>query len=55
MHNIKSNSDIIFETINTLKLNDFGADGNVMRRGPKPKLSDLELIRLTLTSEIYVY
>ncbi|MDA0195474.1 MAG: IS982 family transposase [Bacteroidetes bacterium] len=51
MHNIKSNFDIIFQTIKSLELNDFGADGNVIRTGPKPKLSDLEVISLTLTSE----
>jgi hypothetical protein len=51
MHNIKSNFDITFQTIKSLQLNDFRADGNVVRTGPKPKLSDLEIISLTLTSE----
>jgi len=32
-------------------LNDFGADGNVIRTGPNPKPSDLEVVSLTLTSE----
>lgn len=51
MHNIKTNFDKILQTIKSLELNDFDAEGNLFRTGPKPKLSDLEVISLNLTAE----
>ncbi len=51
MHNIKINFDKILQTIKSLDLNDFNENGNVKRVGPKPKLSDLEVISLNLTAE----
>lgn len=51
MHNIKRNFDKIYQTIKALDLPDFDPDGNVVKVGRKPKLSDLEVISLNLTSE----
>ena len=51
MHNIKRNFDKIHQTIKSLNLPDFDTGGNVRKAGRKPKLSDLEVISLNLTSE----
>ena len=41
----------IHQTIKSLNLPDFDTGGNVRKTGRKPKLSDLEVISLNLTSE----
>jgi hypothetical protein len=51
MHNIKRNFDKILETIKPFSKGIFGESGNLSRPGPIPKMSDLEVIALTLTSE----
>ena len=51
MHNIKRNFDKILETIKPFSKGIFGEYGNLKRPGPIPKMSDLEVIALTLTSE----
>ena len=51
MHNLKANFDKI---LNICKLHSHGLVdkfGNVQRSGTKPKLSDLEVIALSMTSE----
>src|SRR5210317_1046720 len=51
MHNIKRNFDKILETIKPFTKDIFNQRGNVPRPGPVAKMSDLEVIALTLTSE----
>lgn len=51
MHNIKRNFDKILETIKPFTLDLFDHNGNVPRPGPIAKMSDLEVIALTLTGE----
>ncbi len=51
MHNIKRNFDKILETIKPFTEDIFNKNGNVPRPGPVAKMSDLEVIALTLTSE----
>lgn len=51
MHNIKRNFDKIHQVIKSLNLTDFDTDGNIKKIGRKPKLSDIEVISLNLTSE----
>lgn len=51
MHNIKRNFDKILETIKPIAKDIFGDGGNVRRPGPVPKMSDLEVVALALTSE----
>lgn len=51
MHNIKSNFDKILNVIKEIIGTQTGAGGNFLRPGPKPKLTDLEVIALSLTAE----
>ncbi len=51
MHNIKTNFDKIIEVIKVIIGNEINEDGNYVRRGTKPKFSDIEVIALSLTAE----
>lgn len=51
MHNIKSNFDKIYQTIKSLDLEVFGADGNVQKPGKRSQFSDIEVISLSLVAE----
>jgi len=51
MHNLKENFDRVLPIIQTLLKNDLKADGNIIKPGPKPKFSDLEIITLSLISD----
>jgi len=51
MHNIKSNFDKIHQTIKSLNLNVFDANGNVSKPGRVSQFSDLEVLSLVLTAE----
>ena len=51
MHNIKRNYDKFLETIKPFTDNIFNCYGNLNRPGPKPKMADIQIIALTLTSE----
>lgn len=51
MHNIKRNFDRIHQTIKSLNLAEFNQDGNLKKTERTPKISDLEIISLNLTSE----
>lgn len=51
MHNIKRNFDKILGTIKPFGNDIFETCGNVRRPGPKPKMSDIEVIALALTGE----
>lgn len=51
MHNIKSNFDKIHQTIKSLNLTVFDANGNVSKPGRVSQFSDLEVLSLVLTAE----
>ncbi len=51
MHNIKSNFDNIHQTIKSLNLSIFDANGNVPKPGRTSQFSDLEVLSLPLTAE----
>lgn len=52
MHCIKANFDKILLVLKEVLGNDFPEDGNILRPGPKPKFTDMEVIALSLTAEI---
>ena len=51
MHNIKTNFDKIIEVIKEIIGDEITETGNYLRRGTKPKFSDIEVIALSLTAE----
>lgn len=51
MHNIKTNFDKIIKVIKEIMGDEISDQGNYLRRGTKPKFSDIEVIALSLTSE----
>ncbi len=51
MHNIKTNFDKIIEVIKEIIGDEITEDGNYLRRGTKPKFSDIEVIALSFTAE----
>lgn len=51
MHNIKANFDKIIEVIKGIIVDEIDSKGNYLRRGTKPKFSDIEVIALSLTAE----
>ena len=51
MHNIKTNFDKILEVIKGIIGEEISEKGNYLRRGTKPKFSDIEVIALSLTAE----
>jgi hypothetical protein len=51
MHDLKANFEIILDKLKQLELNILHSDGNVPRRGPRPKFSDLEVLSLCLVAE----
>ena len=51
MHNIKANFDKIIEVIKEIIVDEIDSKGNYLRRGTKPKFSDIEVIALSLTAE----
>ena len=51
MYNIKTNFDKIFEVLKEITGDETDAKGNYLRRGTRPRFSDLEVIALSLTAE----
>lgn len=51
MHCIKANFDKILLVLKEVLGNEFPADGNILRPGPKPMFTDMEVIALSLTAE----
>lgn len=51
VHNIKTNFDKIHEVLRGILLDQVNEKGNYSRRGTVPKMSDLEVIALSLTAE----
>jgi hypothetical protein len=51
MHNIKTNFDIIFDICKSIFKDAVLADDNFHRYSNKPKMSDLQLVALSLTTE----
>lgn len=51
MHDLKANFEIILEKLKQISLPILDTNGNVPRRGPQPKFSDLEVLSLCLTAE----
>lgn len=51
MHNIKTNFDKIREVLKDIIGDEINESGNYLRRGTKPRFSDLEVIALSLTAE----
>lgn len=51
MHCIKSNFDKILQVLTQFMGDCIPADGNVLRPGPKPKFTDIEVLALSLTAE----
>lgn len=51
MHNIKTNFDKILGVIKDILCDEINEDGNYLRRGTKPRFSDIEVIALSLTAE----
>lgn len=51
MHNIKTNFDKILELLKDIIGDEISEKGNYLRRGSKPKFSDIEVIALSLTAE----
>ena len=51
MHNIKSNFDIIFDICKSIFKDDVFDDGNFFKYPNKPKMSDIQLVALSLTTE----
>ena len=52
MHNIKTNFDKIPVVIKDILSDEINENGNYLRRGTKPRFSDIEVIALSLTAEI---
>jgi Transposase DDE domain len=51
MHNIKTNFDIIFDICKSIFKDDVFDDGNFYKYPNKPKMSDIQLVALSLTAE----
>jgi hypothetical protein len=51
MHNIRTNFIKILDVIKDIIGDEIDAKGNYLRRGTKPKFSDIEVIALSLTAE----
>lgn len=51
MHNIKANFDKILVVIKDILRDDINERGNYLRRGTRPRFSDIEVIALSLTAE----
>ncbi len=51
MHNIKTNFDKIVDVLKDIIGDDINEKGNFLRRGTKPRFSDIEVIALSLTAE----
>ena len=51
MHNIKTNFDKIIGLIKDILADEINEKGNYLRRGTRPKFSDIEVIALSLTAE----
>lgn len=51
MHNIKTNFDKILVVVKDILKDGINESGNYLRRGTKPKFSDIEVIALSLTAE----
>jgi Transposase DDE domain len=51
MHNIKTNFDKILGVIKDIIGDEINEKGNYLRRGTRPKFSDIEVIALSLTAE----
>lgn len=51
MHNIKTNFDKIREVLKDIIGEELNESGNYLRRGTKPRFSDIEVIALSLTAE----
>ena len=51
MHNIRTNFTKILEVIKDIIGDEVTEQGNYLRRGTKPKFSDIEVIALSLTAE----
>lgn len=51
MHNIKANFDIIYDICKSILKDDIVDDGNFFKYPNKPKMSDLQLVALSLTAE----
>lgn len=51
MHNIKTNFDKILGVIKDIVCDEINENGNYLRRGTKPRFSDIEVIALSLTAE----
>jgi hypothetical protein len=51
MHNIKANFDKIIEVLKQIIGEEISEEGNYVRRGTKPRFSDIEVIALSLTAE----
>jgi len=51
MHNIKTNFDKIIGVIKDILGDEINEKGNYLRRGTRPRFSDVEVIALSLTAE----
>lgn len=51
MHNIKTNFDKIVDVLKDIIGDEINEKGNFLRRGTKPRFSDIEVIALSLTAE----
>ena len=51
MHNIKTNFDKIVDVLKDIIGDEITEKGNFLRRGTKPRFSDIEVIALSLTAE----
>lgn len=51
MHNIKVNFDKIIEVVKQIIGSEVNVSGNYLRRGTKPKFSDISVIAMSLTAE----
>ena len=51
MHNIKTNFDKILVVIKEILKDEINKKGNYLRRGTRPRFSDIEVIALSLTAE----
>ena len=51
MHNIKTNFDKIVDVLKDIIGDEINVKGNFLRRGTKPRFSDIEVIALSLTAE----
>jgi len=51
MHNIKTNFDKILGVVKDILCDEINENGNYLRRGTKPRFSDIEVIALSLTAE----